>query len=102
MKSSHRPKKSLGQNFLTDVRIQQKIVQACDLKPEDVVVEIGPGQGVLTRLMAPLVKKLICVETDRDLIAPLRSSLSSLNVDHMSFPNVLVGNPRSGSPLSRG
>src|SRR5580704_15372258 len=71
----HRPKKNLGQNFLTDIRIQQKIIQSCDLKAEDIVVEIGPGQGVLTRLIAPQVKRLICVETDRDLIEPLRSSL---------------------------
>ncbi len=83
MKSIHRPKKNLGQNFLTDVRIQQKIIQACDLKTEDVVVEIGPGQGVLTRLIAPLVKKLICIETDHDLIGPLR----------LSFPDASAGNP---------
>src|ERR1700690_3884402 len=69
---SHSPKKNLGQNFLTDTRIQRKIIQACDLKSDDVVVEIGPGQGVLTRLIAPQVKRLICVETDRDLIEPLR------------------------------
>jgi len=71
----HRSKKYLGQNFLTDKHTQQKIIQACDLKPEDVVVEIGPGQGVLTRLIAPKVKRLIGVETDRDLIEPLRASL---------------------------
>ena len=86
MKLSHLPKKNLGQNFLTDIRIQQKIIQACDLKPEDVVVEIGPGQGVLTRLMAPLVKRLVCVETDRDLIGPLRSVLpSSVEIVHADF-----------------
>ena len=70
--TAYSPKKNLGQNFLTDTRIQQKIIQACDLKPEDTVVEIGPGQGVLTRLLAPQVKRLISVETDRDLIGPLR------------------------------
>jgi 16S rRNA (adenine1518-N6/adenine1519-N6)-dimethyltransferase len=78
-----RPKKHLGQNFLTDVHIQQKIIQACDLGSEDVVVEIGPGQGALTRLIAPKVKRLICVEMDKDLIGPLK----------MSFPNASVGNP---------
>ena len=50
------------------------------------VVEIGPGQGVLTRLIAPQVKRLICVETDRDLIEPLRSSLpSSVEIIHADF-----------------
>jgi 16S rRNA (adenine1518-N6/adenine1519-N6)-dimethyltransferase len=86
MNLSYRPKKNLGQNFLTDIRIQQKIIQACDLKPEDVVVEIGPGQGVLTKLIAPLVKRLICVETDHDLIGPLRSGLpSSVETVHADF-----------------
>jgi len=81
MSPVYRPKKNLGQNFLTDIRIQQKIIKACELRPDDVVVEIGPGQGALTRLIATGVKKLISVETDRDLIEPLR----------MSFPNELIG-----------
>jgi len=86
MSPAHRPKKSLGQNFLTDKHIQQKIIQACELRSDDIVVEIGPGQGVLTRLIAPQVKRLICVETDRDLIGPLRSSLpSSVEVVHADF-----------------
>ena len=50
------------------------------------VVEIGPGQGVLTRLIAPHVKKLICIETDRDLIEPLRSSLPArVDIIHADF-----------------
>lgn len=82
----HHPKKYLGQNFLTDTRIQQKIIQACELKPEDAVVEIGPGQGVLTRLIAPQVNRLIAVEADRDLIGPLRDSLpSSVEIIHADF-----------------
>ena len=85
-KTSYSPKKNLGQNFLSDTRIQQKIIQACDLKSEDVVVEIGPGQGALTRLIAPLVKKLICVETDHDLIEPLRLSLPDhVGIVHADF-----------------
>src|SRR5208283_5496203 len=84
--TAYSPKKNLGQNFLTDTRIQQKIIQACDLKPEDTVVEIGPGQGVLTRRMAPQVKRLIGVETDRDLIEPLLSSLSfPVEIIHADF-----------------
>jgi len=94
---TYRPKKDLGQNFLTDIRIQQKIIQACDLQSEDVVVEIGPGQGVLTRLIAPMVKKLICVETDRDLIEPLRSSLpSSAEIVHADFLKWDMGHLPSG------
>lgn len=79
------PKKNLGQHFLADKHTQQKIIQACDLKPDDVVVEIGPGQGVLSRLIAPVVKKLICVETDRDLIEVLREAVPSAEIVHADF-----------------
>lgn len=88
------PKKSLGQNFLIDTRVLQRIVESCDLGPDDVVIEIGPGQGVLTRLIAPKVKRLICVETDRDLIGPLHAefgqpqavrSQGSVEIIHADF-----------------
>ncbi len=87
MTSAHYPKKHLGQNFLTDSRILQRIVDACALSDQDIVVEIGPGQGVLTRLIAPRVKKLICVETDRDLIAALRLEFEGTHVEiiHADF-----------------
>jgi 16S rRNA (adenine1518-N6/adenine1519-N6)-dimethyltransferase len=90
-------KKNLGQNFLTDIRIQKKIIQACDLKIEDTVVEIGPGSGVLTRLIAPKVKRLICVETDRDLIGPLRDCFgNSVEVVHADFLKWDMGHLPSG------
>ncbi|OGP83649.1 MAG: ribosomal RNA small subunit methyltransferase A [Deltaproteobacteria bacterium RBG_16_54_11] len=58
------PKQALGQHFLIDQGIAQKIVRLATLEPEDCVVEIGPGMGVLTFLMLPLVKKVIAVELD--------------------------------------
>ena len=85
MNPPYRPKKHLGQNFLSDPRILQKIIQTCELTPEDIVVEIGPGQGVLTRLIAPLVKKLICVETDRDLIEVLKKEVPAAEIVHADF-----------------
>jgi 16S rRNA (adenine1518-N6/adenine1519-N6)-dimethyltransferase len=85
--SSHKPKKHLGQNFLTDRHIQQKIVEGCELKMDDRVVEIGPGQGAITRLIAPKVRRLICVETDRDLIGRLKEEFKNSNVEiaHADF-----------------
>jgi len=68
-----KPKKSLGQNFLQDPNIRRKIIAACDLSERDTVVEIGPGQGALTELIAPKVKRLIAVEVDRALSATLSS-----------------------------
>ncbi|MEI7999013.1 MAG: rRNA adenine dimethyltransferase family protein [Candidatus Omnitrophota bacterium] len=67
MTTRQRPIKSLGQNFLINERIQQRIVDAASLQASDVVVEIGPGKGALTRRILPLVKKLIVVEKDHQL-----------------------------------
>lgn len=72
----HRAKKHFGQNFLTDPRSRAKIIDACGLTTHETVIEIGPGQGAITRLIAPLVGRLIVVEKDRDLIAPLTTEFT--------------------------
>lgn len=68
----HRAKKSLGQNFLVDPNLQRKIVQAVGAGPGDTVLEVGPGQGALTRHLAGSVGRLVLVELDDDLAAGLR------------------------------
>jgi 16S rRNA (adenine1518-N6/adenine1519-N6)-dimethyltransferase len=72
MTTKHRPIKSLGQNFLVDTRVQQKIVDSCLLKSDDTVIEIGPGQAAITSRVLPLVKNLIVVEKDRQLAELLK------------------------------
>jgi 16S rRNA (adenine1518-N6/adenine1519-N6)-dimethyltransferase len=64
-----KPRKRFGQHFLHDPAIIQRIVAAFDAKPADVVAEIGPGPGVLTRALAGHVHSLHAVEIDRDLAA---------------------------------
>lgn len=81
MSATHFPKKSLGQNFLSDHRIQHKIIEHCHLTPDDTVLEIGPGQGAISRLIASKVKKLICIEMDKDLIDPLNEEFKDRNVE---------------------
>ncbi len=66
-----RAKKSLGQNFLIDPNLQNKIVAALDPEPGDLVVEIGPGRGALTGRLAGHVRHLIAVELDDALAAEL-------------------------------
>ena len=61
------PRKALGQNFLQDPNIVRKIVTSLNIKENDVVVEIGPGRGALTRLILPMCKHLHLIEFDRDL-----------------------------------
>jgi 16S rRNA (adenine1518-N6/adenine1519-N6)-dimethyltransferase len=72
------PKRALGQHFLIDQGIAQKIVRLADLEPEDCVVEIGPGMGVLTFLMLPLVKKVIAVELDPGMADWLREKAEGM------------------------
>jgi len=67
----HRPKKSLGQNFLQDANVAQKIVRLFDPKPADTVVEIGPGKGALTALLLSHVPHMTVVELDDALAAGL-------------------------------
>ena len=54
-----RPSKSLGQNFLTDENVARWIVEQLEIRPQDCVVEVGPGTGSLTEHAAPLCRKLI-------------------------------------------
>ncbi len=61
------PKKSLGQNFLVDTRVRARILSAADLVPDDVVLEIGPGRGFLTRGLAERVGRVVAIEIDGEL-----------------------------------
>lgn len=64
--------KRLGQHFLTDKRILAQIADAADIAPGDTVVEIGPGRGALTDLLADRATRLVMIELDRALAARLR------------------------------
>lgn len=66
-------KKSLGQNFLVDISVAHRIVDSISPSLNDTVVEIGPGKGILTRILADKVKTLICIEMDDLLSQKLRS-----------------------------
>jgi 16S rRNA (adenine1518-N6/adenine1519-N6)-dimethyltransferase len=65
------PKKSLGQNFLVDPRVQERIVAAAELRDSDVVVEIGAGLGALTTRLADVAKRVIAIDRDAQLAAVL-------------------------------
>ncbi|MDK2820659.1 MAG: rRNA (adenine1518-N6/adenine1519-N6)-dimethyltransferase [Clostridia bacterium] len=67
------PRKSRGQNFLIDANIVQKIVKAADICPTDTVVEIGPGLGALTQLLAKQAKLVIAIEIDNILFTALKN-----------------------------
>jgi len=69
----HRPRKRFGQHFLHDRGVLSRIVDALELKPADAVVEIGPGEGALTRRLLEKVGKLTAIEIDHDLADALEA-----------------------------
>jgi 16S rRNA (adenine1518-N6/adenine1519-N6)-dimethyltransferase len=77
---SVRPKKELGQHFLVDENILGVIDRLAELAPEDVVLEIGPGLGVLTRYLAARVARVHAVELDASLEPHLRGVGSNVEL----------------------
>jgi 16S rRNA (adenine1518-N6/adenine1519-N6)-dimethyltransferase len=95
--------KKLGQNFLVNKKIAEKEVSLADVNSNDVVLEVGPGKGVLTNLLAEKAKKVICIEIDIYLVSFLKKMVSDnvllinkdvLDVDFNNIPcfNKIVSN----------
>ena len=82
-------KKHLGQNFLHDRGVIDKIVLAVDPQPGDVIVEIGPGQGALTFPLLRRHGELTAIEFDRDLHAPLQAAAREHGMLHLIAGDVL-------------
>ncbi|MDH5435671.1 MAG: 16S rRNA (adenine(1518)-N(6)/adenine(1519)-N(6))-dimethyltransferase RsmA [Gammaproteobacteria bacterium] len=91
MSIEHRPRKRFGQNFLHDANIIARIIDVIHPKPEQQLVEIGPGQGALTSLLLNQLNHLDVVELDRDLVSllekqyPDRSKLTIHSADALKF-----------------
>jgi len=74
-----RARKGLGQHFLIDGEVLKRITSAAELTPADVVIEVGPGLGVLTRELARQGGWVIAIELDNKLAAALKQTLASFN-----------------------
>lgn len=85
----YKPKKFLGQNFLVDDNISRKIVKQLDLKKDDTVLEIGPGQGALTKHLAGFCKNYVAVEIDKNITESLDNKFKEkgkfINEDFLKF-----------------
>jgi len=98
--SSHRPRKRFGQHFLHEQHVVERIVDAIHPEKNDFLVEIGPGEGVLTRKLLDKTPNLETIEIDRDLAARLREQgvkvheADALEFDFSVFPQGarIVGN----------
>ncbi len=75
-----RPRKSLGQHFLVDSRVALRQVDHARIGPSDTVLEIGPGLGVLTRLLAERARHVVTIEADRRFAAYVRETLPGVEV----------------------
>lgn len=100
-----RPSKGWGQNFLTDWRVAMRVLEAAALQPDEVVLEIGPGLGALTLLLAQRVRQVIAVEVDARLVAILQGVLETqgqrnitliqANALSQPVPELLRGEPQA-------
>ncbi len=99
MKQKVKPKKSLGQHFLNEKSIAQKIVHSLDASDSDVILEVGPGMGVLTTfLLERFNEKLFLIEIDNESIDYLNSHYPVIekrliNEDFLNFslPSITTG-----------
>src|SRR3989344_3391353 len=89
-------KKFLGQNFLSNKNILEVMADAAELTKRDVVLEIGPGLGSLTEILAERAKKVIAVEKDRDLIPILRTKFADKQNVEIIEGDILTINPPLG------
>ena len=103
-KHDFRHSKSLGQNFLSDKNIIDSIIEGSEIDENDLVIEIGPGMGVLTAAAAECAAKVVAVEIDRHLIPILEETLHEydnieiINADIMKtdLASVIEAHPTSG------
>ena len=68
--------KSLGQNFLINETVVEKIVESSQISKDDLVIEIGPGLGTLTKYLLEKAQKVICIELDKKMIKILKDRFS--------------------------
>lgn len=87
--SDLRARKRLGQHFLIDQGVLETIISAAELSPDDIVLEVGPGLGILTRELAQKAGGVIAIELDDKLAALLKKTLASFNNVTIVNDNVL-------------
>ena len=78
-----KPARSRGQNFLIKEEIYDKIIDTAELKPDDVVLEVGPGLGFLTAKLADKAKKVVAVEIDKKLAEVLKTGLAAEGIKNV-------------------
>ena len=92
-----RPSKSLGQNFLLDLDVVDASLAAANVGPDDTVLEVGPGAGVLTLALVRAARRVVAVELDRRMLRSLAAvrpdhpNLALVEANIMAFPSGAFG-----------
>lgn len=104
-----KPKKSLGQHFLVDQAVLKRILAAAEIRPGEIVVEVGPGLGILSEGLAKGGARLIAVELDSKLVRLLKKRLAAfpeVRIVHADIlkvaPGQLLRDNLSASELEQG
>lgn len=85
--AAFRPKKRLGQHFLINAGIIQRIIALTGFRSGDVILEIGPGEGAMTLPLSRTVSHIVAVEKDIDLVSSLQKKLSGSNISNVTLVN---------------
>ncbi len=85
-------KKKFGQNFLKDERVVDKIVSVCDITKNDLVIEVGPGRGILTKKLSKVSKTVVAYEIDSDLFPHLENLASDFGNINFIFDDFMSRN----------
>lgn len=93
------PNKALGQNFLVNFPVAEKIVEASDTEGKN-VLEIGPGLGALTGLLTQRAKKVVAVEIDEKMANVIKNELPQVEVIHEDFLDTNIDNLFGGEQFS--
>jgi len=96
-----RPSKGLGQNFLIDKKVLEKIIDCAELKSNDFVLEVGPGLGTLTQELAKRAGSVVAIEKDKTMIEILGETLKGFNNIKIIHSDILKSNILA-SPSLRG
>ena len=97
-----KPKKSLGQNFLKSEKIAEEIVSAGEVGSDDIVLEVGPGKGILTEKLLEKAKKVIAVEKDEQLAEFLKDKFKNNPKLEIIRGDILKFSPMSRRDLDIG
>jgi len=94
-----KPVRSRGQIFLIKEKIHDDVVAAADLRPDDFILEVGPGLGFLTAKLAARAKRVVAVEIDKKLVEALKAGLVAKNIKNVEVINENVLEIKIQPPL---